>query len=98
MGEWRWQAGWIKFCPPDLGWLQPSAIITSQVIPAGGFPNPTAGFLEIWWNELLAAGFLIIAGVCMLVIMIKKHLGQFSSVAVYPPLIISAQLLVSGKT
>jgi len=24
--------------------------------------------------------------------------GQFSSVAVYPPLIISAQLLVSGKT
>lgn len=72
MGEWRWQAGWIRFCPPDLGWLKPSVIITSQVIPAGGFPNPAAGFLEIWWNELLAAGFFIIAGVCMLVIMTKK--------------------------
>jgi len=72
MGEWRWQAGWIKFCPPDLGWLKPSAIITSQAIPAGGFPDPAAGFLEIWWNELLAAGIFIIGGVCTLVIVIKK--------------------------
>ena len=72
MGEWRWQAGWIKSYPPDLGWLQPSVIITSQVIPAEGFPEPTAGFLEIWWNELLVAGILIIGGVCMLVIAIKK--------------------------
>lgn len=72
MGEWRWQAGWIKPCPPDLGWLRPSAIITSQAIPAGGFPNPAAGFLEMWWNELAAAGILIWGGVCMLVIAIKK--------------------------
>lgn len=72
MGEWRWQAGWIKFHPPDLGWLQPSVIITSQTIPAGGFPNPTAGFLGIWRNELLVAGIYIIGSVCMLVIAIKK--------------------------
>jgi len=72
MGEWRWQAGWIKSYPPDLGWLQPSVIITSQSIPAGGFPNPEAGFLEIWRNELLIASIYIIGGVCMLVIAIKK--------------------------
>ncbi len=72
MGEWRWQAGWIKSYPQDLGWLQPSAIITSQAIPAGGFPDPAAGFLEIWWNELLAVGILIWGGVFMLVIAIKK--------------------------
>jgi murein DD-endopeptidase MepM/ murein hydrolase activator NlpD len=72
MGEWRWQAGWIKSYPPDLGWLQPSVIITSQVIPAGGFANPEAGFLEIWRNELLVAGIYVIGGVCMLFIAIKK--------------------------
>ncbi|GAI42531.1 unnamed protein product, partial [marine sediment metagenome] len=63
MGEWRWMAGWIKPCPPDLGWLKPSEIITSQAIPAGGFPDPAAGFLEMWWNELAAAGILIWGGV-----------------------------------
>ena len=42
MGEWRWQAGWIKLCPQDLDWLQPSAVITSQEIPAGGFPEPAS--------------------------------------------------------
>jgi murein DD-endopeptidase MepM/ murein hydrolase activator NlpD len=29
-GEWRWQAGWIKPCPTDLGWLKPSAVIVGQ--------------------------------------------------------------------
>ncbi len=72
IGEWRWQAGWIKSHPPDLGWLQPSVIITSQVIPAGGFPNPEAGFLEIWRNEVVIAGIYIIGSVFMLVIAIKK--------------------------
>jgi len=72
MGEWRWQAGWIKPCPQDLGWLKPSEIITSQAIPAGGFPNPAAGFLEMWWNELAVAGIFILSGVFILVFAIKK--------------------------
>jgi murein DD-endopeptidase MepM/ murein hydrolase activator NlpD len=72
MGEWRWMAGWIKPCPQDLGWLRPSAIITSQAIPAGGFPNPAAGFLEMWWNELAAASIIIFGCVCLLVNAIKK--------------------------
>jgi len=53
MGEWRWQAGWTKLCPQDLGWLQPSVIITSQDIPVGGFPEPAAGFVAKWGIELL---------------------------------------------
>ena len=30
MGEWRWQAGWLNYCPQDLGWLQPSLITVNQ--------------------------------------------------------------------
>jgi len=45
MGQWRWQAGWIKLCPQHLGWLQPSIIITDQDVPVGGFPDQAAGFV-----------------------------------------------------
>lgn len=55
-GEWRWMAGWIRPCPRDLGWLQPSAVIAEQHIPEGRFANPPAGFLEIWWTDLLIVG------------------------------------------
>ena len=54
-GEWRWQAGWIKLCPTELGWLPPSAIITAQGIPAGGFSPPTgsaSNWLAKWGIEL----------------------------------------------
>ena len=73
MGEWRWQAGWIKPCPQDLGWLQPSAIITSQDIPVGGFPEPAAGFVAKWGVELLFAGIYLFGGACMLVFAIRKN-------------------------
>lgn len=53
IGEWRWMAGWIKYCPQALGWLQPSKIITEQDIPAGGFRNPQAALWSMWWQELL---------------------------------------------
>ncbi len=59
MGEWRWQAGWIKPCPQDVGWLKPSAIITGQDIPPGGFPEPAAGLFEKWGVELT---FMIVYG------------------------------------
>jgi hypothetical protein len=73
IGEWRWQAGWIRSCPPDLGWLQPSAIITSQDIPVGGFPEPTAGFVVIWGFVLLLAGVYFSGGVCTLVFAIRRN-------------------------
>jgi hypothetical protein len=70
-GEWRWQAGWISPCPADLGWLQPSAVITGQSFPFGGFAKPS-GFLRIWWVEILFASLYIIGGTCMLIVAIKK--------------------------
>jgi hypothetical protein len=73
IGEWRWQAGWTKPCPQDLGWLQPSAIITSQDIPVGGFPEPAAGLVAKWGGELLLTGFFLFSGVCMLVSAIRKN-------------------------
>ena len=73
MGEWRWQAGWIKPCPQDLGWLQPSVIITSQEIPPGGFPEPTAGLLEKWGVELAFISVYLFGGASTLVFAIRKN-------------------------
>jgi hypothetical protein len=42
--------------------LQPSAIITGQEIPAGGYPEPTIGFLIRWGGELLITGIYTIGG------------------------------------
>jgi len=52
-GEWRWMAGWIKPCPSDLGWLQPSGIIAAQAVPEGGYPAPEGNLLERWSVELI---------------------------------------------
>ena len=72
MGEWRWQAGWIQPCPRDLGWLQPSAIITGQEVPAGRFPEPASVFFSKWGLELLFAGIYLFGGACMLVYATKQ--------------------------
>jgi len=61
IGEWRWMAGWIKYCPQALGWLQPSQIIAEQDIPDGGFHNSEATVWSIWWQELLLS-LLILTG------------------------------------
>ena len=71
-GAWRWQAGWIRRCPQDVGWLQPSLVITRQEIPAGGFPGPAGGFLTRWGIELLFGGLYLTGGLCALVFAIKK--------------------------
>lgn len=73
MGEWRWQAGWIKPCPQDLGWLQPSEVITSQEIPPGGFPEPTVGLLEKWGVELAFISVYLFGGASALVFSIRKN-------------------------
>ena len=71
-GEWRYMAGWIKLCPQDVGWLQPSLIITSQEIPAGGYPQPHVGFLNLWGLDLLFTSLYTIGGVIFIVTNRKK--------------------------
>jgi hypothetical protein len=72
VGQWRWQAGWITHCPMEIGWLQPSLVISSQEVPAGGFPDPPRRFLAAWGVELLLAGIYLFCGACMLVFAIKR--------------------------
>lgn len=65
-GEWRFMAGWIRLCPQDLGWLQPSQVITNQGIPAGGDPQSNVGFLTRWGLELLLTGAYTLGGAGMI--------------------------------
>ena len=67
MGEWRWMAGWIAPCPQDLGWLQPSVVITSQDPDIGRDFAPTAGLLERWGMEMLFSGIYLLGGTSVLV-------------------------------
>ena len=73
MGQWRWQAGWITPCPVDLGWLQPSAVISNQRIPQGGFPDPDAPFFAVWWMEMLFASIYVIGAISVLIFSLKKR-------------------------
>jgi len=78
MVVWRWQSGWAKQCPPDLGWLQPSLIITQQKIPVGGFPEPSAGFMKVWWIEVLFSGIYLIGRLYLIVYATRKNKSQLS--------------------
>jgi murein DD-endopeptidase MepM/ murein hydrolase activator NlpD len=61
-GEWRWQAGWIRLVPSDLGWLHPAAVLAAESIPAGGYRRPKMDFLSVWYQELLLVGIFLLAG------------------------------------
>jgi murein DD-endopeptidase MepM/ murein hydrolase activator NlpD len=76
-GEWRWMAGWIRLCPQDIGWLQPSLVITSQEIPAGGYPQPKVPFLIRWGQELLITSLYAICGAGILIGAIRKKWRLF---------------------
>lgn len=66
-GQWRWMAGWIKPCPQDLGWLQPSAVINSQEFPEGGFQPHEFPFFEKWAVEIVMSSFYLIGAFSMLI-------------------------------
>jgi len=71
-GQWRWMAGWIKPCPQDLGWLQPSAVITSQDIPSGGYQAQGGSFFEKWAVELIFGSVYLIGAVAMFIFGTKR--------------------------
>lgn len=90
-GEWRYMAGWIRLCPQDLGWLQPSLVITSQEIPPGGYPQPELGFFTRWGFELAITSIYTIGGVFMLIFGVKKR-QRFS--LLFPGLLVVAAGIV----
>lgn len=80
-GQWRWQAGWIKLCPQDLGWMQPSLVIASQDLQIGERNQPTAHFVAMWWGEILFSSIFVFSGVFALVFSIKQNNTIFLVVA-----------------
>ena len=66
-GKWRWMAGWIAICPQDVGWLQPSMVISNQHIPEGGFTMSAGNFFAIWWFPLVFGGFYIFGWMWLLI-------------------------------
>jgi murein DD-endopeptidase MepM/ murein hydrolase activator NlpD len=72
-GEWRWMAGWIKSCPSELGWRQPSAIVAAQQVPPGGFAGPVGGLLERWWTEMLFIGAIFLGAVWWTILAVRKR-------------------------
>jgi hypothetical protein len=72
-GEWRWQAGWITPCPSDVGWLEPSRVLTAQTIPTGGFDRPKGAFFQVWTMEIILAGVYAIGGVVVFVYGFRRH-------------------------
>lgn len=90
-GEWRYMAGWIRLCPQDLGWLQPSLVITNQEIPGGGYPQPKVGFWTRWGFELAVTGVYTLTGVSMLIFGVSK---RHRFLLLFPGLLVVAAGLV----
>jgi len=76
-GEWRWMAGWIRLCPQDLGWLQPSIVITSQDIPEGGYTQPGINFLTRWGLEIFITIVYILSGGLTMIYAGKRKKSRF---------------------
>lgn len=86
-GEWRWMAGWIRLCPQDIGWLQPSLVINNQEIPTGGYPQPEIPFWIHWGQEMLITGFYTTFGVIILIVAIRKKMRLF---LIFPGIFLTA--------
>jgi hypothetical protein len=84
-------AGWIRLCPQDLGWLQPSLIITSQEIPSGGYPQPKVPYLTRWGVELLITSVYTICGAGILFGAYRK---KWRSFLVFPGILVTAAGIV----
>jgi murein DD-endopeptidase MepM/ murein hydrolase activator NlpD len=76
-GQWRWMAGWVKLCPQELGWLQPSLVIASQDNHFAESYQLTAGYFTKWWPDLLLVSVYLVGSVCMLIFAIKKDQNIF---------------------
>lgn len=94
-GEWRYMAGWISLCPQDLGWLQPSRIITDQIIPEGGFSAAEAPFLDLWGFELAITLVYTLAGIGFFISAIRKRLLNLIFIA--PIFVVAAGIVLHNS-
>ena len=90
-GEWRYMAGWIRLCPQDLGWLQPSLVITSREIPPGGYPQHKVPFLIQWGLELILTSAYTMGAAAMIFFAVRKKLRFF---LIFPGVIVTAAGIV----
>jgi len=79
-GEWRWQAGWIRLVPSDLGWLHPAVVLASKEIPPGGFRKPAMDFLKVWRDELLLVALFLFGGTVAAAYAYRKRKPAFLAV------------------
>jgi hypothetical protein len=94
-GEARWQAGWIKPCPQDLGWLQPSLVIADQYIPPGGFTAPEMDFLDTWGGELMVMSLYIIGGASS--VYFASRSKKYTLLILYGAIAIAAGCIMNSK-
>lgn len=95
-GEWRFMAGWIHLCPQDLGWLQPSLVITSQDIITGGYPQPEVNFLTRWGLEILVTVAYGLGGTVMLIGGVRKK-SKITMLLPGPFLILGGVVFLSNR-
>jgi hypothetical protein len=72
IGDWRWQAGWVKSDPRSMGWLQPSKVIAEQG-PGERFIRPPDWFFKVWGTEILVTLIFVFFAVFSYVVATKKH-------------------------
>lgn len=72
-GEWRWMGGWIRPCPADLGWLQPSAVIARQGVLDEAVAGPAGGLVERWSVEILLVGAVLLVGAWWVVAGVRRR-------------------------
>ena len=72
-GEWRWMAGWIHPCPAEVGWLRPSAVISGQSVPDGGYSMPEIDFLALWGVEIIIGLLYLVSAAGMFISAARKN-------------------------
>jgi murein DD-endopeptidase MepM/ murein hydrolase activator NlpD len=81
-GAWRWMAGWIRPCPADIGWLQPSEILSMESPPAGEYQTARGNFLGVWTPDLVLLLPYLIGGPAVLLSSWRRNQPWFLAAAV----------------
>ena len=92
LGRWRWSAEWLRSCPQEVGWLQPSKIIVAQGGPTEEF-TATHFFIR-FRAELLLFGIVLLGSISLTVLPATKSLWW--PIAVDAVLVFAGGLILRG--